>query len=108
MPRVRCIVRYGVGVNNFDLDAARDLGVTAANVPDYCVEEVSDHAMAMILALGRRIPHDHAQIRHGDWGIATYLPIRAFSTLTLGLLGFGAIGRHWPLLVADVRMRSRD
>jgi D-3-phosphoglycerate dehydrogenase len=94
MPRVRCIVRYGVGVNNFDLDAARELGVTAANVPDYCVEEVSDHAIAMILALGRRIPQDDAQIRRGDWGIAKYLPLPAFRSLTLGLLGFGAIGRR--------------
>ena len=94
MPKVRCIVRYGVGVNNFDLAAAHDLGVTAANVPDYCVEEVSNHALAMILSLGRRIPLDDAQIRRGEWGIKKYLPIPAFSSLTLGLLGFGAIGRR--------------
>lgn len=93
LPRVRCIVRYGVGVNNFDLDAAAELGVTAANVPDYCVEEVSNHALALILALGRRIPHDHHQIVNGGWGINRFLPIPAFTEVTLGLVGFGRIAR---------------
>jgi len=66
LPRVRCIVRYGVGVNNFDLDAAKELGVMAANVPDFCVHEVSRRAMAMILSLVRRIPRDHNQIVRGE------------------------------------------
>lgn len=94
LPRVRCIVRYGVGVNNFDLDAARDLGVLAANVPDFCVEEVSDHAMAMIISLVRRIPQDHAQIVRGGWGINPFRPIPAPCDLTLGLVGFGKIPRR--------------
>lgn len=93
LPRVKCIVRYGIGVNNFDLAAAKELGVTAANVPDYCVDEVSTHAMALILALGRRIPQDNDQMRHGGWGIGPFLPMPAFSTLTLGVLGFGNIAR---------------
>src|SRR5260221_106878 len=50
LPRLRCVVRYGVGVNNIDLAAAADLDVTVANVPDYCHEEVSNHALAMILS----------------------------------------------------------
>jgi D-3-phosphoglycerate dehydrogenase len=94
LPRVKCIVRYGVGVNNFDLEAARDLGVVAANVPDFCIDEVSDHTMAMILALGRRIPQDHHQIIGGGWGINRFRPIPAFSDLTLGLVGFGQIARR--------------
>lgn len=94
LPRVRCIVRYGVGVNNFDLQAAKDLGVTAANVPDFCVEEVSDHAMAMILSLCRRIPQDHNQIVRGGWGINDFRPIPAPSDLTLGLVSFGKIARR--------------
>jgi D-3-phosphoglycerate dehydrogenase len=94
LPRVRCIVRYGVGVNNFDLDAAKDLGVCAANVPDFCVEEVSDHAMAMILSLCRRIPQDHHQIAHGGWGVNLLRPILAPSDLTLGLVSFGKIARR--------------
>ena len=94
LPNVRCIVRYGVGVNNFDLDAARDLGVIAANVPDFCVDEVADHALAMILSLCRRIPQDHHQIAHGGWGVNEFRPIYALSELTLGLVGFGKIARN--------------
>ena len=94
LPRVKCIVRYGVGVNNFDLDAARDRGVVAANVPDFCVEEVSDHAMAMILCLCRRIPQDHRQIARGGWGVNPFRPILACSELTLGLVSFGKIARR--------------
>ncbi len=94
LPRVRCIVRYGVGVNNFDLEAAKDLGVVAANVPDFCVEEVSDHALAMILSLCRRIPQDHYQIARGGWGVNQLRPIPAPSELTLGLVSFGKIARR--------------
>lgn len=94
LPRVRCIVRYGVGVNNFELDAAKDLGVCAANVPDFCVDEVSDHAMAMLLTLSRRIPQDHLQISRGGWGVNDLRPIYAPSDLTLGLVSFGKIARR--------------
>jgi len=94
LPKVRCIVRYGVGVNNFDLDAARDLGVVAANVPDFCVEEVANHALAMILSLCRRIPQDHHQILEGGWGVNPFRPIYALTTLTLGLVSFGKIPRN--------------
>jgi len=94
LPNVRCIVRYGVGVNNFDLDAARDLGVVAANVPDFCVEEVATHALAMVLSLCRRIPQDHHQILQGKWGVNPFRPIHALSELTLGLAGFGKIARN--------------
>lgn len=94
LPNVRCIVRYGVGVNNFDLDAARDLGVVAANVPDFCVEEVANHALAMILSLCRRIPQDHHQILRGGWGVNPFRPIYALTELTLGLVSFGKIARN--------------
>lgn len=93
LPQVKCVVRYGIGVNNIDLKAAKELGVTVANVPGYCLEEVSNHALAMILSLGRRIPQDHDQIVRGGWGIGPFRPIPAFSDLTLGLMGYGAIGR---------------
>lgn len=94
LPRVRCIVRYGVGVNNFDLDAAKDLGVVAANVPDFCVDEVANHALAMIMSLCRRIPQDHQQIIKGGWGVNPFRPIYAFTELTLGLESFGKIARN--------------
>lgn len=94
LPRLRGVVRYGIGVNNIDLDAARELHISVANVPSYCIEEVSSHALAMIVSLVRRIPQDHYRIVHGEWGIDPLLPIPAFTDLTLGLIGFGAIARR--------------
>lgn len=94
LPEAQCIARYGIGVDNIDLDAARDLGRTVVNVPRFCLEEVSNHTLAMMLALARRIPHDHHQIRNGGWGIKPFLPIPALGELTLGLVGFGAIARR--------------
>jgi len=94
LPRVKCVVRYGIGVDNIDLDAATELGVIVANVPRYCVEEVSNHTLAMILSLGRRIPQNHNQVMRGGWGINPFRPIPAFSDMRLGLVGFGAIGQR--------------
>jgi len=94
LPKVKCVVRYGVGVDNIDLIAAKSLGVTVANVPDYCVEEVSNHALAMMCSLCRRIPQDHNQILSGGWGVGPFRPIPAFSELIVGLVGFGAIARR--------------
>jgi D-3-phosphoglycerate dehydrogenase len=92
-PHLKGVVRYGVGVNNVDLDAARELKIGVANIPTYCLEEVSNHAMAMMLGLARRIPQDQYRILHGEWGVGPLLPIPAFIDMTLGLVGFGAIAR---------------
>lgn len=94
LAQVKFVVRYGIGVDNIDLKGAKDLGIRVANVPNYCVEEVSDHAMAMMLSLARRIPQDHHQIAQGGWGIQPFLPIPALYSLTLGLVGFGSIARR--------------
>jgi D-3-phosphoglycerate dehydrogenase len=94
LSRLKGVVRYGVGVDNIDLEAARELCIGVANVPTYCLEEVSNHAMAMMLTLARRIPQDHAGIVHGEWGVGPYLPIPAFLDMTLGLVSFGAIARR--------------
>jgi D-3-phosphoglycerate dehydrogenase / 2-oxoglutarate reductase len=92
-PHLKGVVRYGIGVNNVDLDAARELKIGVANIPTYCLEEVSNHAMAMMLGLARRIPQDQHRILHGEWGVGPLLPIPAFIDMTLGLVGFGAIAR---------------
>jgi D-3-phosphoglycerate dehydrogenase len=94
LPEVRGYVRYGIGVDNIDVKSARELGRMVANVPRYCLEEVSDHAVTLILSLARRIPQDQAQLAQGKWGFTALLPIPAFSDLTLGLVGFGAIARQ--------------
>jgi D-3-phosphoglycerate dehydrogenase len=94
LPNLKGVVRYGVGVDNIDLEAARELRIGVANIPTYCLEEVSNHAIAMMLSLARRIPQDHAGIVHGEWGVGPYLPIPAFLDMTLGLVSFGAIARR--------------
>jgi D-3-phosphoglycerate dehydrogenase / 2-oxoglutarate reductase len=94
LPKLKGVVRYGIGVDNIDLNAARELGIGVANVPTYCLEEVSNHALAFMLSLARRIPQDHYGIAHGGWGIGPLLPIPSFLDMTLGLVGFGAIARR--------------
>ena len=94
LTKLKAVVRYGVGVDNIDLDAARELRIGVANVPTYCLEEVSNHAMAMMLSLARRIPQDHSSIVHGGWGVRPFLRLPAFLDMTLGLVSFGAIARR--------------
>src|SRR5699024_691936 len=86
------VVRYGVGVDNVDLDAAEQLGIQVANVPDYGVATVADHAAAMMLALMRRLPHYSHQIRTHGWITPTEVgSLPSFHTMTIGLLGAGRI-----------------
>jgi D-3-phosphoglycerate dehydrogenase len=90
------IVRYGVGVDTVDLAAATRQSVRVANVPNYGAEiEVSDHAMALTLALVRRVVSRHAQVTAGQWNIGQREPIRRIADSTLGLVGFGKIARAY-------------
>ena len=99
LPDLRVLVRRGVGVDNVDVDAATRLGIVVANVPDASVEEVSDHALALLLALERRIVALDTAVHDGVWqqdpkGIAAVRDgIRRLAELTLGIAGFGRIGR---------------
>lgn len=94
LPQVRVISRYGVGVDNVDLEAARELGIWIANVPDYGTEEVTLHTLALILALLRRVPIQNQLARQGHWDSKAAGPIPRASHLTLGLVGLGRIGRR--------------
>jgi D-3-phosphoglycerate dehydrogenase len=88
------VVRYGIGYDNVDVEAARRLGVAVANVPDYGSDTVADHAAAMILALLRRLPHYDRSIRAAGWcPPASVGPVPSFSSLTVGLVGVGRIAR---------------
>ncbi|MEQ8652904.1 MAG: C-terminal binding protein [Kiloniellales bacterium] len=88
------LIRYGVGVDNVDLAAAKAAGVTLCNVPDYGAEEVADHALAMLLPLLRRLPKFDAAVRSGAWGAtALVATLPACSEVTVGLLGFGRIAQ---------------
>lgn len=93
MPTCRVIVRYGVGVDNIDRVSAAERRIYVANVPDYGFEEVSDHAMALMLAVIRRIPTRDAATRKGTWNVSRAEPMFRISGGTLGLLGYGLIGQ---------------
>ena len=95
LPKLRGILRYGVGFDNVDIPAATQRGVWVANVPDYCIPEVADHAMAMLLTLARKLPMLDASLRRGEWAaVKTSKPIYRLEGRTLGLIGMGRIGRE--------------
>jgi D-3-phosphoglycerate dehydrogenase len=94
LKKCRIIARYGIGIDNVDLAAASDRGIVVTNVPDYSVEEVATHALALILASVRRLSFANESLREGGWSIDRFRPIRRLSTLTVGLVGFGRIGRR--------------
>jgi D-3-phosphoglycerate dehydrogenase / 2-oxoglutarate reductase len=92
-PGCRIVARYGVGLDNIAVDHATALGIVVTNVPDYCVDEVSEHALALLLALARRIVAFSRQTRGGGWDNAAAGPIHRVRGSTLGLIGCGRIGQ---------------
>ena len=88
------IVRYGVGTESIDLQAARDLGIWVLRVADYGTEAVATHAVSMALAGLRRLRQADLRIRAGEWGFAPLRPLHLPSALTVGVIGTGRIGRH--------------
>jgi D-3-phosphoglycerate dehydrogenase len=91
--RCKAIGRFGLGVDNIDIPAAVELGITVTYVPDYCMQEVCDHAMALLLALARKIPQSNALVQTGRWEMSPMVPIHRLSGRVLGLVGFGNIPR---------------
>lgn len=95
MTRARVIVRYGIGVDNVDLEAANAKGIPVCNVPDYCIDEVADQTLAFILGTTREVIPNCLKVRGGQWGLANGLdPMRALRDMTVGIVGFGRIGRE--------------
>ena len=94
MRRAKAIVRYGIGVDNVDLAAARTKGIPVCNVPEFCIDEVADHTLAFILAATRQVVSNCLSVRGGHWGLAVPLDrMRTLRDLTVGIVGFGRIGR---------------
>jgi D-3-phosphoglycerate dehydrogenase / 2-oxoglutarate reductase len=91
--RCKVIVRYGIGVDNIDLDAARDCGIPVCNVPDYCVDEVADHTVALAMALLRQLPLTDRLVREGVWKITPPRPIAASRHMVFATVGYGRIAR---------------
>ena len=95
MQRNRIIVRYGIGVDNVDLKAAADRKIPVCNVPDYCINEVADHTLALILDLVRRITTNALKVRTGGWGLGVPLSaLHSLKDMTVGVVAFGRIGRE--------------
>jgi len=92
LPKCKVISRYGVGVDSIDLKAATDLGIIVANVPDYCMDEVSNQTIAMILTLIRRTAFFDQKVKSGQWDFHLGIPIYRTRGKTLGLVGCGKIG----------------
>lgn len=93
LSRCKVISRYGVGVDTIDLPAATELGIIVANVPDYCVDEVSDHTLALFLSLVRKVILLDRSIRSGSWDFRVALPIHRLKGMIYGIVGCGRIGR---------------
>ncbi len=94
LPACRAIIRYGVGIESVDLAEATRRGVVVANAADFCTEEVSDHAAALLLASVRRIAFFDRQLRAGGWqNFKLVPPLRRARCLTLGLIGWGRIAQ---------------
>ncbi|MDD5705300.1 MAG: C-terminal binding protein [Kiritimatiellae bacterium] len=95
MRKARVIVRYGIGVDNVDLQAAAAKGIPVCNVPDYCTDEVADHTLAMILELTRRICSNALKVRAGVWGMGVpFEAMHALKDMTVGVVALGRIGRE--------------
>ena len=95
MTRARAIVRYGIGVDNVDIEAARQRGIPVCNVPDYCIDEVADQTLAFILATTRQVVPHARSLRDGKWGLVGNLSdMKALRDLTVSVVGFGRIGRE--------------
>lgn len=101
LQRCRIVSRYGIGVDMVDVEAATECGIVVANVPDYCLDEVSDHTMALLLACARKIPLLHRAlcdgraVKDGKWNtLEIAAPMHRLNGQRLGIIGLGQIGRR--------------
>lgn len=94
-PKLKYVVRYGVGVDTVDVPAATSRGIQVGNVPDYGMNEVADHAIALALALSRKIVKMDAFTKDEKWDYIESIPVHRFSEQTVGVVGLGRIGRNF-------------
>ena len=106
MQRAKVIVRYGIGYDNVDVQAARERGIPVCNVPDYCIDEVADHTLAFILGVTRQVVPNTLHVRDGQWGLTPALDqLRTLRDQTVGLVGFGRIGKEVAARLAPFKCR---
>ena len=102
---LKLVIRYGVGYDNIDIEAATSLGVQICNIPDYGVNEVAAHAFALMMALTRKIVYINEITKTTDWNYTHAIPIQRFSAMTVGVVGLGRIGRTFAGLAAGLGCR---
>lgn len=105
MPKCRIIARYGIGVDTIDLNAATASGIIVTNNPTYCIEEVAEQTMALLLACARKVSFYDRLVRHGRWELPPGKPMFRLVGRTLGLVGFGNIARAVAARAAAFGMR---
>jgi D-3-phosphoglycerate dehydrogenase / 2-oxoglutarate reductase len=105
MPKCRIIARYGIGVDTIDVEAATRAGIIVTNNPTYCIEEVAEHTMALMLAAARKVAFYDRLVRAGRWEVPPGKPIARIAGSTLGLIGFGNIARRVAVCAAALGMR---
>lgn len=105
MPKCRIIARYGIGVDTIDLEAATAAGIIVTNNPTYCIEEVAEHTMALLLACARKVAFYDRLVRGGTWAVPPGKPLFRLAGRTLGLIGFGNIARQVAVRAASFGMR---
>ena len=91
--RLKVIGRYGIGVDNIAVPDATARGIPVTNVPAYCLDEVAEHVLGLIFCLGRRIHRYDSAVHRGDWSLVVDQPVHRIFGQTLGVVGFGKIGR---------------
>jgi D-3-phosphoglycerate dehydrogenase / 2-oxoglutarate reductase len=106
MPKCRIIARYGIGVDTIDLEAATQAGIIVTNNPTYCIEEVAEHTMGLVLACARKVALYDRLVRGGRWEVPPGKPMFRLSGRTLGLVGFGNIARQVAVRAAAFGMRN--
>ena len=99
LPNLRCVVRYGVGVDSIDVKGAKEVGIAVCNVPDYGVQEVASHALALMFQLCRKTDVACREVKQGVWKYENHIPILRFSVMTVGVVGLGRIGRCFADMV---------
>ena len=104
MPKCKIIARYGIGVDTIDLEAATAAGIIVTNNPTYCIEEVAEHTMALMLACARKIVFYDRMVRAGRWEVPPGKPLFRLAGSTLGLIGFGNIARQVAVRAAAFGM----
>jgi D-3-phosphoglycerate dehydrogenase len=101
----RIVARLGIGLDNIDVEFATRRGMLVTNVPDYCLIEVAEHALALLLALARKVGYYNTQAKNSVYRLQSGPALRRIEGQTLGIVGFGRIGRKLAEKTAPLGLR---